>query len=294
MTVTTIPIQQDCDTIVEDGTTPGCAVVKQRWHPESVIKNRGEPVVSSDGEPDYSNCGRDVGLIGDPLDGTDPQVLDIISCPKCSTLRSGAYRMRVTDDEGNVQTCLFVEPAPRCWTVCAESPSVEDPLNAAAGDEDDTVQLPVSAMAEVKAGCFPLKVRARVTVCGFRPGNMNQTRTVEISIPASDGESASTSTDSITFSVPANISYTADITSTITDTEGETEDGAESSCAWPGGTIDGGEWTVEPGTTLKVTAQGGIIYNADHSASFSYYPGQLKVCLEVVEDTSQFDDSEAC
>ena len=294
MRVTTIPIQQDCDTIVEDGTTPGCASVKQRWHPDSVIKNRGEPTVSADGEFDYSSCGRDIGLIGDPLDGSDPEVRDVITCPKCSKPRSGAVRMRVTDDDGNIRTCMFVEPAPRCWTVCGESPITEDPLNAGAGDVDDTVSLPINAMAEVKAGCFPLKVRARVTLCGFRPGNVDQSRQVSITIPGQDGGQSSTATDTISFSIPANISYTADITSTITDADGETEDGAESSCAWPGGTIDGGEWTVEPGTTLKVNAQGGIIYNADHSASFTYYPGQLKICLEVFEDTSQYDDSEAC
>ena len=282
--MTTIPVEQSCDTIVEDGTVPGCAVVKQRWAPDSLIKLRGTPTVSTDGEPDFSSCGRDLGLVGDPLDGSAPEVRDLIECPKCSTLRSGAYRMRVVDENGEVKTCLFVEPAPRCWSVCNESPATEDPLNAGSGDQDDTVSLPITATSEVKAGCFPLKVRARVTVCGFRPGSMRQSRTVEIG----DGS------DTISFDVPANISYTAAITGSITDKEGDSEQIEGSSCSWSGGTIDGGEWTVEPGATVSVTAQGGIIYNSDHSASFTYYPGQLRVCLEVIEDTSLFDETEAC
>lgn len=156
-------LRENISTIIR--SVPGaseCIEVLTRTHPCSPLTIRENFGV---GSAAYSNAGLDISFFGESE--TAPELFEAPECT-CSNsgIRTGARRVKRSDGE----TDLYIEPAPRTWSVCSQYSTVAGSLDG--GGFANTALLAGPIVQQIQAACYPLVIRPRLDVCGLdiRPG----------------------------------------------------------------------------------------------------------------------------
>lgn len=278
-----IALEQSEHTIVEPGTNPDCWIIRPRIHPDAPIKIKGEVTTDQVGQPTFANTGYDLSVFG------SPEVQDAPVCPACTTgPRNGFRKFRVIGDDGEPCVQLYADPTPRRYIARGVS-AVGDEAAGQPGDAGDVRNIGASANASLAAKCTPMLVRPTATICGFLPGCVSVSRTVNISIGQESGS------DTVQFDIPAQLAYQFTLTGQVVPCGGgDPVSEFEISCQLAGGSWMGPLIEVPGGHKVEAVLSGAVVLGCDIDGQFTYQPGQLSLELDGLESPLVTDEEEEC